>query len=57
MIKRAFLPLRRTLPRWAQWSTLRRLFGGYRPERHYMRGSGPKSKAPGSRHPAPSPQG
>lgn len=27
------------------WARLKSLFDGYRPERHYMRGLGPKSRA------------
>jgi hypothetical protein len=57
MIKLAFSPFRLTLPRWARWSILKRAFASYRPERHYMRGSGPKSRAVHPQHPAQSPQG
>jgi len=50
-IRNAFLPLRRFARRRIKRSILGTMFGGYRPELHYMRGSGPKSRAQHS-HPA-----
>jgi len=55
-IRNAFEPLRRALSRQLKRSFLKTMFGGYRPERHYMRGSGPKSGAH-PHHPTQSPQG
>jgi hypothetical protein len=53
----AFLPLRRSLSRWIKGSFLGTMFDVYHPERHYMRGSGPKSRTPHSDHTADSRQG
>jgi len=44
-IKDALPTVRRTFRRWLQGSFLKTMFGNYRPERHYMRGSGPKSRS------------
>jgi hypothetical protein len=44
-IAAALLPLCRALSRWFKGSFLITMFNRYRPERHYMRGSGPKSRA------------
>jgi len=46
----AFSPLRRALSRWIKGSFLGTMFDVYRPERHYMRGAGPKSRTPHSDH-------
>ena len=35
---------RRTLARWCRGSFLQTMFDDYHPERHYMRGAGPKSR-------------
>ena len=37
--------LRRALLRWFKGSLLKTMFDNYRPEQHYMRGSGPKSRS------------
>ena len=42
-VKPALPWLPRAVSRWLEKSFLRTAFGNYRPERHYMRGSGPKS--------------
>jgi hypothetical protein len=52
MVKAALLPLRRAASRWFKRSLLATMFGSYRPEQHYMRGPGPKSRAACSGHPA-----
>jgi len=44
-IKDALPLLRRALLRLFEGSFLKTMFGGYRPERHYMRGSGPKCRS------------
>ena len=44
-IKEALPPLRRALLRWFKGSFLKTMFDDYRPERHYMRGSGPKCRS------------
>ena len=44
-IKGALSPLRRASLRWFEMSFLKTMFGNYHPERHYMRGSGPKSRS------------
>jgi hypothetical protein len=49
-IKIAFASLRRGLLRWIRQSLAITKSGAYRPERHYMRGSGPKSRALNSDH-------
>jgi hypothetical protein len=36
--------LRRTVARWLQRSLFKTLVDGYRPEQHYMRGPGPKTR-------------
>jgi hypothetical protein len=51
-VKAALSPLRRVLSRWLKRSFLATAFGSYRPERHYMRGSGPKSCPTHSGHTA-----
>jgi hypothetical protein len=53
-IKDAFAPLRRAGLRWFKRSFLRTMFDRYRPEQHYMRGSGPKCRLKESQHDAPS---
>ena len=35
----------RALLRWFKGSLLKTMFDNYRPEQHYMRGSGPKSRS------------
>jgi hypothetical protein len=44
-IKDALPLLRRALWRWFKGSCLKTMFDHYHPEQHYMRGSGPKSRA------------
>jgi len=44
-IKEALPPLRRALLRWFKGSFLKTMFDDYRPEQHYMRGSGPKCRS------------
>jgi hypothetical protein len=44
-IKDALSPLRRGSFRCLEASFLKAMFDNYRPERHYMRGSGPKSRS------------
>jgi hypothetical protein len=56
-IRNAFLPLRRFVRRRIKRSFLGTMFAGYRPELHYMRGSGPKSRAQHSHHATDSQQG
>jgi hypothetical protein len=36
--------LRGTIARWFEQSSIKPLIGGYRPEHHYMRGPGPKTR-------------
>ena len=36
--------LRRTLARWSGQSSVKMLIDDYRPEHHYMRGPGPKTR-------------
>jgi len=43
-VKTVLLLLRRALSRRLKGSFLGTMFTSYRPERHYMRGSGPKSR-------------
>ena len=43
-VKNALQRFRRTLSRWSRRSFLGTMFDDYHPERHYMRGSGPKSR-------------
>jgi hypothetical protein len=43
-IKDALPVLRRALLRWFEESFLKTMFDRYHPERHYMRGSGPKCR-------------
>jgi hypothetical protein len=45
--------LRRGLRRWFRASFLRTMFDRYRPEQHYMRGSGPKCRLKESNQDAP----
>jgi hypothetical protein len=53
-IKDAFAPLRRGAQRWFKRSFLRTTFDRYRPEQHYMRGSGPKCRLKESKQDAAS---
>jgi hypothetical protein len=56
MVKTALLPVRRVLSRWYRRLFLATMFNSYHPERHYMRGAGPKSRAAHSAHTVPSEQ-
>jgi hypothetical protein len=56
-IRNVFLLLPRALTRRIKRSFLGTMFGGYRPEQHYMRGSGPKSRDQHSHHATDSRQG
>jgi hypothetical protein len=51
-IKPALSFLLRALSRWLGSSFLRSIFDDYRPERHYMRGSGLKSRSASAQHAA-----
>jgi hypothetical protein len=53
-IKEALPLLPRALARWFRRSFLRTIFDRYRPEQHYMRGSGPKCRLKQSRQDATS---
>jgi hypothetical protein len=53
-IKDAFSPLRRASLRCLEASFLKTMFDNYRPERHYMRGSGPKSRSMNCKQDEPS---
>lgn len=48
-IKDALPLLRRALLRWFNGTFLKAMFDNYRPEQHYMRGSGPKSRSMNSK--------
>jgi|GraSoiStandDraft_38_1057308.scaffolds.fasta_scaffold635889_1 hypothetical protein len=53
-IEDVWLRLRRGLLRWVSGSLLSTMFDRYHPERHYMRGSGPKCGLKESKPDAPS---
>ena len=55
-IKGALFLLGRTFLRWSKGSVLKTVFDNYHPERHYMRGSGPKSRSMESKQGADSKQ-
>jgi hypothetical protein len=48
-VKNTMQRLRRSLSRWLRRSFLGTMFDDYHPERHYMRGAGPKSRVVSSK--------